>query len=169
MTFIEVGSTLFNLTHIRKVRRIWSRGKNSHVVIEYVNGETESLEHEDAYRSFGGLESNDATTIPAAAGFMTVNCWFWDEPPSLENINRDPIIGWRTYQVGNTTVCDPITLDDGPSTDSGSTAILRPDGVVVVQALQQWDSIEEWMKTVREDWEKWKKTREAELVKTTGT
>ena len=67
--------------------------------------------------------------------------------------------------MGNTTICDPITLDDGPGTDSGSTAILRPDGIVVVQAVQQWDSIEEWLQTVCEEWEKWKETRKAELVK----
>ena len=114
MTFIEIGNTLFNLTHIRKVRRFRTHDKKLHVVIEYTDGETESLDSEDAYRSFNGLESTNAGTIPAAPGWMVLHCWFQNEPPNLEDTDREPIIGWRTYKSGRVICCDPIYARPGP-------------------------------------------------------
>ena len=158
MTFIRIGNTLFNYSQIRKV--IESPDKK--VTIEYTNGETESIEHKNAYRAFSHL--GNATIIPVAPGFVKLTCQFRDEPPSLEKIDREPILGWRVWKEGRMSGCDPVTMMDAGHSSNVATAILCPDGSVVIPLVRARDSIESWLEYVRDEWKEWQEDQKTEVA-----
>lgn len=121
----------YNLQHVCRCEEFWEKdGGGKKLKLWLTNGEIAWMAHggEDA------VEELSAPAVPANAGFFTLSCGlhdgeFW--------VRKDIIIAWR-LTAGSPA---PITVDGG---DPRCFVILQPDGTVVEQYDQSYDSYEEW-------------------------
>ena len=101
-----------------------------------------------------------APVIAAAAGFELLGFWFFDEEPNVADVldpyHRGPIVAWRITRDGPKPISIQLSV---PDYESGMSAILRPDGVVIDPLNQSWRDINMWAEDVIARWKEW---REAE-------
>lgn len=165
MSFMEIGSKLINLDHVKAVLP----SKFGTKVI-YTDGSDEHIK-EDLGRSFEKhdeittkLKELTAPVVAAAPGFQILDFRFPDMEPTVEDVlqpyHRKPIIAWRLDEYGPT----PIALDEDNfivGHPAGEVAILYPDGCVVELAERRWDDVNAWATYVCEKWIEWRKKKKS--------
>ena len=77
-----------------------------------------------------------APVIAAAAGFELLGFWFFDEEPNVADVldpyHRGPIVAWHLRRDGPKPISIQLSV---PDYESGMSAILRPDGVVMIPSI----------------------------------
>jgi hypothetical protein len=130
----------------------------------YRKGDKVALEYQDRIivlmtKNYDRLLNELRPTIAANPGFEWLEFdWYYlkDKDPDTYGIKgrvircRNPVIAWR---VEDNFEPIPVTLDDKSSkSPTLRTAILCPNGRVIRPGSQCWDSLDNWIEYVRQEW-----------------
>lgn len=146
------NGALINSDHIVSIRDIKPPQDNPPGMRPVWRGEAKLQGHDDRVILLDNtdtIEEMMSPVVPANPGFQLIT-FLGDEDDPL--VTRDPIIAWRIVRNYYVT---PITLDKW---DREFEGILLPDGRVLAQEDQWFESEESWLRTMMERKKKRKAT-----------
>lgn len=140
MSFVKIGSTLYNLDHISSVREISRDTFYVKVTVFSPGDDAVPWQGEMSVDDFNALDRTH-TTFPAHPGYFAL-----DTLDDFTDVMSSPILAWQTDMAG---YIEPIALDQFWSYGGGS-GILCPDGRVISARGDRVDpDIRSWLDSLR--------------------
>lgn len=174
--FIGVYGQRHNLASVRKVTFF----NNGSATVTYHNGDEDDLtaaEDKDLIESFraAAQEQCQVDTVPATPGFEIVAFWAdADGDPETFDIAaklyRTPVIAWKIpheekgFDVSVTAVGIDLNSDQDLGKDGCRCTTLAPDGRVRSYWGECFDTLEDWVELVREQWKEKKRRAVLKVV-----